>query len=352
MPLRFPVRRFLQSTEKTQTPSRRLGSGQWVLSRPLYRFHRFDLAQVPAKNRNQALSLELVQWTPFAHSEYYVGWSEQQALVWAWDADKINPALAAQGLKRGSLSIVPETVLHPPLPDGLCLTRCQEGFEGQFWRNGLLSNSRWWPQTPSAEEWLMFQRDAGLAPEAQQSQLPAPRASQLLDRPWLNESGAQGGDALQIERFAMALAALALLVPTLWFGMGWAKVQSALDLLSAQKAQLQGQATPIAQARSDALDRASRIATLRSLAPYPEQLLLMAKVSQVLPRDTSSLKDWDFQNGQLKFTVSSPADVSSTALIGLLQQTGTFRDVKALPGRDAKSVTFQMQVTPTTGSST
>ncbi len=350
MPLSFPVRRFLQSTEKIQTPTRRLGSGQWVLARPLYRFHLFDLAQVPAKNRNQALSLELVQWTPFARSEYYVGWSEQQALVWAWDADKINPAMVAQGVKRSSVSVLPETVLHPPLPAGLCLTRCQEGFEGQFWRNGLLNNSRWWPQAPSADEWLMFQRDAGLAPDTQQSQLPAPRVSQLRDRPWLAESGAQGGSALQMERLAMALAALALLVPTLWFGTGLYKVQSALDVLSVQKAQLQSQATPIALARSDALDRASRIASLRNLAPYPEQLLLMGKVSQVLPRDNSFLKDWDFQNGQLKFTVSAQAEVSSTNLIGALQQTGAFSDVKALPGRDPKNVTFQMQVTPVTGS--
>ena len=99
MLFRLPVRRFLQSTEKTQTPENRFGTSQWVLSRPLYRFHTFDLTPVPAKNRTQALRLELAQWTPFANSDYYIGWQGHQALVWGWDADKVKLAIEAQNLK-------------------------------------------------------------------------------------------------------------------------------------------------------------------------------------------------------------------------------------------------------------
>ena len=99
------------------------------------------------------------------------------------------------------------------------------------------------------------------------------------------------------------------------------------------------------QARGQALDHLMRINTLRALAKYPGQLALMAKVAGVLPQDKSYLKDWDFQAGQLKITIASTSDISTTFLIGVLQQAGPFRDVKALPGRDTKSVTFQMDIT-------
>lgn len=345
MPFRFPVRRFLQSTEKTQAPSTRYGSLQWVLARPLYRFHVIDLSQVPLKNRPQALQLELSQWTPFSHPAYYVGWNAAQALIWAWDAEKVGSAIAAQGLKPGKVEILPESLLQVPLHSGPCLARCMDGFEGQLWRSGKLQNSRWWPQTPSAQEWLMFQRDAGVPPDEQMAQTPSARGGVLADQPWLHAVG-QADTTLMIEQTAYAALALLLLVPSLWFGAQWYKLQGAVAQLTAQKQQMQSEASPIAQARSQALDAQLRINALNKLSPYPEQLALIAKLALTLPQDKSVLKDWDFQNGQLKFTITSVGDVSATNVISLLQQTGSFRDVKALPGRDSKSVTFQMDVIP------
>jgi len=344
MQFRFPARRFLQSTEKTETPKTRFGALEWVLSRPLYRFQRFDLTQVPTKNRAQALRLELAQWTPFASSDYYVGWHGQQALVWAWDADKVQQAIVARGQKPQRARILPESVLQIPIENGLCLSRCQEGYEGQLWREGQLERSRWWPQAPTSEEWLMFQRDAGIPPSEQQGQPPAARVSALNVRPWVNEVGSGNDQEMQWERLAIALSVLLLITPSFWYGFSFYKLQRSTAELHEQRAQLQSQAEPILRARRQALDYLARIDALRALAPYPGQLTLMAKIAQVLPRDKSSLKDWNFQAGQLKLTLGSSSDISTTFMIGALQQTGAFRDVKALPGRDPKSVTFQMAV--------
>ena len=338
----LPVRRFLQSIEKTETPQIRFGALQWVLTRPMYRFQTFDLAQVPPKNRVQALHLELAQWTPFTSSNYYVGWHGQQALVWGWDADKVQQAIFAQGLKQQRTRILPETVLQTPLQDGLCLTRCHEGCEGQLWREGQLDRSRWWPQSPTQDEWLMFQRDAAVPPDEQQSQPPAPRVSPLNLQPWVNEAGSSSDKAIQMERLIIALGILLLLIPTLWYGFSLYKVQRSAAQLHDQQAQLQREAEPIIQARDQSLDSLARINVLRALAPYPGQLALMAKIAEVLPKDKSYLKDWDFQSGQLKITITSDNDISNTFIIGLLQQAGPFRDVKALSGRDPKSITFQM----------
>jgi hypothetical protein len=71
----------------------------------------------------------------------------------------------------------------------------------------------------------------------------------------------------------------------------------------------------------------------------------MATVAQALPKDNSYLKDWSFLAGQLKVTLSSKADLSTTQHIAALQTVGAFRDVKALPGPDPKNVTFQMDIT-------
>jgi Tfp pilus assembly protein PilN len=344
MPFRLPVRRFIQSTDKTETPQARLGMSQWVLSRPMYRFHIFDLAQVPPKSRTQALSLELAQWTPFAGSDYYVGWHGQRALVWAWDADKVKTAIVAQGLKPQRVRVLPETVLQTPFQDGLCLSRCHEGCEGQLWRHGQLSHSRWWPQLPTADEWLMFQRDAGIAPSEQQTRPPAARACQLNGRPWVNQAGSADDKAMQLERLFVALAALLLLLPTFWLGFNLYKTKQSTAQLHEQQASLQSQVEPITKARSQALDYLARINALRALAPYPEQLTLMASIARALPQDKSSIKEWDYKLGQLKVTITSAGDISTTNLIVLLQQAGPFRDVKALPARDPKSVTFQMDV--------
>lgn len=344
MLFRFPVRRFLQSTEKTETPQNRFGTLQWVLSRPMYRFQTFDLAQVPAKNRAQALRLELSQWTPFAGSDYYVGWHGQQASVWCWDADKAKQAVIEQGLKPQRVRILPETVLQTPIENGLTLSRCHEGYEGQLWREAQLERSRWWSKLPTQDEWLMFQRDAGLPPNEQQSQPPAPRVSPLNDQPWVNESGSAGNQEMRLERLVIALCMLLLLTPTLWYGFSLYKLQRSTAHLHGQQAQLQREVEPIIKARSQALDYLSRINSLLAIAPYPEQLTLMAKIAEVLPQDKSYIKDWDFQKGQLKITLTSTSDISATALIGVLQQAGPFSDVTALPGRDPKNVMFQMDV--------
>ena len=343
MRFHFPVRRFLQSTVETATPKTRVGALQWVLTRPLYRFQTFDLAQVPPKNRTQALRLELTQWTPFSNSGYYIGWRGKQALVWGWDADKVNQTIVAQGLKPRQVTVLPESALQTPAADGLCVTQCAEGFEAQCWRDGQLERSRWLAQMPTPEDWLMFQRDVGTLPNEQQARPPAPRPPQLNENPWLRQVDLSSDASTHWEPLAFAFGSLLLLLPTLWFGFAMLKMQLSTSQLRGQLAQLEQQAIPILQARGQALDHLARARTLMALDTYPRQLSLMAKVADLLPNDKSYLKGWDFQQGQLKITVAASNDISTTFLIGALQQAGPFQEVKALPGRDPKSVTFEMK---------
>ena len=190
----------------------------------------------------------------------------------------------------------------------------------------------------------MFQRDAGITPDEQQTQPPAPRASTLNLQPWANEVGSAGDQGMQRERLIIALCIFLLLLPTFWYGFSLYKIKGSNSQLQDQQAQLQREAEPVIQARRQALDHLARINSLRSIAPYPDQLALMAKIAEVLPQDKSYIKDWDFQSGQLRITITSASDISTTFIVSVLQQAGSFRDVKALPGRDPKSVRFEMGV--------
>jgi len=341
---RLPVRRFLQRTDKTEIPQARFGVLQWVLARPLFRFRIFDLSKVPTKNRPQALQLELSQWTPFAHTDYYIGWHRQQALVWGWEASRTKTVIEAHGLKLQRVRVIPESALHSPQQDGLHLIGCVEGYEGQLWEQGSLAHSRWWAHLPSQDEWLMLQRDAGIQPDRQQTQVPPAQAGQLNPQPWIVESVTSSSRAMQMEHLAIALGLLLLATTTFWFCFGLLKAQHSLAQLREQHAQLRQEAEPITQARIQSLDSLDRIKALSALVSYPSQLMLMAKLADALPNDKSYVSEWNFQQGKLKIAISSPSDISATFLIGAIQQAGPFRDVQALPGNDSKNVTFQMEV--------
>lgn len=341
---RLPVRRFLQRTDKTETPQTRFGVLQWVLARALFRFRIFDLSQVPAKNRPQALQLELSQWTPFAHTDYYIGWHGQQALVWGWEASQTKTAIEALGLKPHRVRVIPESALHSPQQDGLHLIECAEGYEGQLWKQGCLAHSRWWAHLPTQDEWLMLQRDAGIQPDRQQTRVPPAQAGQLNPQPWIIESATSSNRAIQVEHLSIALGVLLLATATFWFGFGLLKAQHSLGQLQEQQAQLRQEAEPITRARSQSLDALDRINALSALGAYPSQLKLMAKLADALPNDRSYVSEWSFQQGKLKIAISSPGDLSATFLIGAIQQAGPFQDVQALPGNDPKNISFQMEV--------
>jgi len=344
MIFRVPLRRFLHLTDNIKTPEKRFGILQWVLSRPMYRFQRFDLTQVPEKNRAQALQLELAQWTPYLKSDYFVGWHGHYALAWCWDADKVQQAIVAQGLKLKQTRILPESVLRTPLENGLSLSPCLEGYEGLQWHDAQLVRCRWWPQLPSSDEWLMFQRDAGISPSQQQTQQPSPSASALNMEPWVSEVASTIGQAQRIERLIIAATAMLLLFPTIWYSISLYKVRVSSAQLSEQRLRLQNEVEPIALARRQALDHLARINELRTLESHPRQLVLMERLAQVLPPDNTYVRDWDFQQGKLTVTIKSDKNIATTNLIGILQQAGPFQEVKALPGKDSKSVTFEMTV--------
>lgn len=340
----LPIRRFLQGIDRVERPSSQFGLPQWVISRALYRFKKFDLSQVPPAERSRALQLELTQAAPFRNSAHYIGWQGGRALVWTWDEDRIGQAVRSGKLNANRLRILPETLLHSPVQEGLRLVRCIDGFEGQFWHQSLLEQSRWWAQLPSAEEWLMFQRDCSLAPEKQQTVPPAADSMALGRQPWLGLSSLEVSAIEFKERLALACAAMLLLVPSLWYGVGLYKLEKRAQEHQATLERLREQAEPISMARGQALDYLARIRELESIRPHPEQLVVLSRLAESLPNDGSFVRLWDFQGGKLKIVLASTGDIAAAPLIDALQKSGVFLNVTAQSGTASNVLALQMEV--------
>ena len=107
------------------------------------------------------------------------------------------------------------------------------------------------------------------------------------------------------EKLSLALVTIALALPTLWYGLGILKLDQVHGRVATYLGQLEQTARPLLTARSQALDEAARIEALLGLDPYPGQLDLLARVAETLPKSDVVIKEWNFQNGKLRITLSS-----------------------------------------------
>jgi len=340
------TRRYKQLLDSVSAPVKGFGRNVWILSRPLYRYVRFDLKSVPKPQRPQALALHIRQWSPFSRTGWYLLWDEDDALVWAWDAERVEAAVLENKLAQNSINIVPETLLHQCQEQGTYLVSCMDGVEGQVWRHRSLISSRWWPKPPVIDEWVNFQRDAGSHPGSQVSKVPVARPLNLGEVPW-GKSVAQDGAAVygaKVEAWLVPFIALCLFATTMWYGAQWIKLRTANKTRATELETLNQQAAPIVTARSQALESLGRIKVLLALDPYPNLLVLLSKLAEVLPKDGPYLKEWEFLNGKLKILIASPNKLVTSDYIKLLQSTGFFNNIQAASTSDPYNLTLNMDI--------
>ncbi len=341
-------RRYKQLSDSVSAPGKGFGRSEWVLSRPLYRFARFELKSVPKPQRAQALELQIRQWVPFSRTGWYLLWDQDNAQVWAWDAERVEAEVAANKLKPKNTAIVPETVLHQRRSSGVHLIACMEGYEGQAWTNQVLTASRWWPRMPTTAEWINFQRDAATLPENQSKEVPPALAANWADKAWgksvaLDRAASYGGQA---ESWAVPALLMGLIGASMWYGLQLNSLQTLIDEQAQKLNEMNRKAEPILASRSQALEALSRLNVLQSIDPYPDQLSILAKVAESLPKDGTYLKEWEFQNGKLKVLISSPLKLASSDAIKLFQSMKIFNNVQVLPSNEPASLVLSMEVPP------
>ncbi len=316
------------------------------MNRRILRQAVFDLPDtIPPAKRKSALDLLVRKWSPFPATAYATLWADNKASVYAWDRDQVDADITAAGYSPRRCDAWPETFLREPLADGFRLAAVTDGFEGQMWRNGFLTTSRWWDSIPAPRDWLMFLRSAGVDLHNTSSEQPSPTEPQFLPTPWTVDSSHADDiwSLLQTER-AISVAATVIAVPFLYL-IGQALVLSiATAGANATMTEMAETNQTVRIERSAALSDLDVIEAYLSLKPYPPQIEVLTHASTILGGRNLTISEWLYDNGNLDLTLESPDPLDSTFYIEAFEKDDLFSSVSGASGVQQRTLRLNMQV--------
>lgn len=331
--------RYLQQRDTVVKSTSSKGKREWIVARSLCLYRLFDLTAIPAANRGEALKLQIRQWAPMKNYANYIVWQGELAQVWIWDAELVTTK--QEGMRVAT--VIPEPLLRPTLPHGLQLLACIEGIEGQYWVNGVLLHSRFWMSAPDTKQWLEFQRLCGLSVE---TNLPPILETELAAKAWASHRKSIQHLALPQESVVVFVGVAGFLAVAIWYAVAIMKWQTAIKQVQTEVERLNIDATPILNARTQAMQHLLNIENLIKLNPYPTQLDLMAKIVANLPSPNHNLSGWRYELNRLSFTVVGNA-IDPRQYVMNYERLDWFEQVKTETSREDQ-LTITMQLRPTT----
>ncbi len=315
---------------------------RWLLSRGLCQYRCEDFTHVPRARRAAALALQLPQWSPFDNSQHHVVWSGGLAMVWFWDAGLLAGQPESGESGPADAALAPETLFRPRHRDGLCIQRCHEGHELQYWQDGVLRGSVWSLEAPSVERihWFVDRQGAHGARDALIDGLQ--HSDTLLESAW--HQGIDPGVWLRRNEWPLAGGLILLLLAVLtWqearlLRLDWAATEAEQDF-----AELDDAVSPLLAAR-DSYRRLRRLnQRLTQLLAQPSQARLMGLVDQALPDDSARFSLWRYQQGALELVLRD-AGADPVQYVRSLERQAGLRDVRIGQSRNADEVVLNMQV--------
>lgn len=304
-----------------------------VVARALcrYRFVPFD--GLAGADRLGHLSVQLRAWAPFADAEYAVALGESGAMVYAWDREAFLARSRLGGVPTLPGRVLPEGFLLPHHAEGVHLHHCIAGVEARVFRRGELVATRGWPSTPDTSAWQNFLRSNGVADAGQHAAQPTEDASaNWLDAPWGNP--ALFRDLLDRPRVrlhqAVAIAALLLLLPTVWLSKSLVSAGSRIDDLAAERRALENTAGPLMGAREEALAGLASLEALHAAVDRPNPVALLATLSRQLPDDGTLLRELEWDDRTLRLVLAPGPSASRTTLVKALEAGGWLTGVHEL----------------------
>lgn len=352
--LRMRLRRRLSTRPnaiQTATGAARLDlrspDTHWVVGRGLCMYRAEDFTNVPRNKRRAAVELGLPVWSPFRNTGHHCVWSGGMAMVWFWDADKVQideELYDGRAAGDGAVRIVPESVFHPTKPDGVHLQGCHEGFELQRWQGGVLEDAFWFAVRPTQQDVAWF---LGRAPEgdgAVPTEVPVTPAAPFLADPW---SGALTPREWLEENEAPLVCALLLVlaVALVWQETRVWKAHYIREAVVAEFEELQDTLAPELAARAQLVDLRRQNRALARIQGEPSQARLMAIVDQTIPSAEARFVTWRYQQGELRVVVEDPAP-DPVAYVESFEAVPMFDDVQAAPERTADRLEITLRIAP------
>ncbi|GHE41166.1 hypothetical protein ACFOED_08695 [Vulcaniibacterium thermophilum] len=314
-----PTRRLIGPEPKVVARGGLLGASEWVVPRAQCLYRRLDLAALPPRQRAGAARIAARQHEPVEGAPARIAWTGGIAHLWFWTTP--DPAVA-----RSEEAWTPESLVRePPLVDGVRLLRLVEGVEGQYWREGVLQASQYWPQRPSEEQWRRFVRACGLGPDHART-VPEPIEAAWA-APWAESRRAWPGSPARLERWAWIGALWILAVVLGWQVAALARWQDAQRDLQARLETMRARSTPLLAARERAETARDELLRLRELQRGVSDYRLMADIVAALPKG-SLLTGWVREGGKLQVTVKS-AETDPRAFVAAFEKNKVLADVSA-----------------------
>lgn len=302
-----------------------LESATLIIPRKYLFFQCMDFESVPRVLRANLLLQRVRQLSPFNSPASWQVTEGNAAQVWFWDAERVVRMHHDQDLP--TLSVVPETMLYPPLNNGLRVQPCIEGWELQYWSSKLLRHSRWFATQPDARDQADFVRVCGADDHEEWYQ----GDSILLAKPW-NEKAFWSKENLVSEAVAPRLVLGVLLAwLTLQIGLSLG-VQIHEKILASSVASKTKQLKALVRERDGAMQQQEFNQAIVTLIGNQTQLHLLAQVRACLPAEGKySILDWQYQHGQLTLLLQQD-NLDTRALIQACSANPAFSEVHVEPG--------------------
>jgi hypothetical protein len=340
-------RLYLHRLNQVDEPASSHGRRYWVVSRALCRIFKLaPLADASTARQAEALRLQTERLSPFAETGSHFHFAQEAISLWAWDARAVEEAAGAIGVDPRRVTVVPEAAMHPP-GDGIRLIECLDGVEGQWWQNGFLSASRWWPAPPDKSGWILFQRGASIEPDRILTEPPPAVPLPWIARPWTKSANHGLGGITGLDpQLAAAVAAVVLLIGYGYIGAEWSRLAFDISAVERKIAAASTAIAPVTEARSTALTNQAAVSRLRELDPYPSQLALMARLATILPKNETHFTEWSYDRGQLEVTVAAAHPLDATYFVRALDRLGDFKAVSAERASSDNSLRIRLTVEP------
>ena len=318
------------------TGSARLLPGQGrrvhvVLSRALTKHAVFTVpVGIPASKLKNSLGMMVQRWTPFATSGEASAWTGRQASVYVWDRARVAAAVSAAGHNPAICKFIPEAFHRGRGTDGVRLAGAIDGYEGQIWRDGFLTATRWWAETPSASEWKTFVRAASGTGSAAAGARPEPQ-----DLPWMEMPWAGGADSLDAAwdilgnpRYRPAVAAAVAALPV-FLAAQWMSLSLAGASLQSESSRLFAASEPVRAQRDAVIENLDAMDQLLALERLPHQFIVMSRAFQAMNGLKVRISDWTYDLGALEISLEGDEILDATKFIEAFERDDLLSNVSA-----------------------